>query len=257
MLLTQVSLLYSPRTWSQLLFRWVCGPLCCPMHRWVQCHAQCRVHRQQESPVNSPRKDFVITKSSETFLLSRLTAIDVPAPRGLILQWIGHAQTIIASDAYFSAGFTTEVKTIAASSSLWAVVLASQQFTVDCSATYYVVYSADTRQLGCAGQAADAVSAYTQVTMEDASTSVKIPKSEYQVFGYVYRSTNGPNHGPVWKTQSFLFKGICTVILWQDYYRKGNSGRFYENTVGRKFQIGNVSLFIVKKDYSYLCMWMT
>ena len=24
---------------------------------------------------------------------------------------------------------------------------------------------------------------------------------------------------------------------------------------GRKFQIGNVSLFIVKKDYSYLCMW--
>ena len=26
---------------------------------------------------------------------------------------------------------------------------------------------------------------------------------------------------------------------------------------GRKFQIGNVSLFIVKKDYSYLCTWMT
>ena len=25
---------------------------------------------------------------------------------------------------------------------------------------------------------------------------------------------------------------------------------------GRKFQIGNASLFIVKKDY-YLCMWMT
>ena len=26
---------------------------------------------------------------------------------------------------------------------------------------------------------------------------------------------------------------------------------------GRKFQIGNVSLYIVKKDHSYLCMWMT
>ena len=26
---------------------------------------------------------------------------------------------------------------------------------------------------------------------------------------------------------------------------------------GRKFQIGNVSLFIVKKGCSYLCMWMT
>ena len=24
---------------------------------------------------------------------------------------------------------------------------------------------------------------------------------------------------------------------------------------GRKFQIGNVSLFIVKKDYSYLCVY--
>ena len=31
---------------------------------------------------------------------------------------------------------------------------------------------------GCAGQAADAVSAYTQVKMEDAPTSLKIPKSE-------------------------------------------------------------------------------
>ena len=31
---------------------------------------------------------------------------------------------------------------------------------------------------GCAGQAADAVSAYTQVKMEDAMTLLKIPKSE-------------------------------------------------------------------------------
>ena len=31
---------------------------------------------------------------------------------------------------------------------------------------------------GCAGQAADAVSAYTQVKMEDAPTQLKIPQSE-------------------------------------------------------------------------------
>ena len=31
---------------------------------------------------------------------------------------------------------------------------------------------------GCSGQAADAVSAYTQVKMEDAPSSLKIPKSE-------------------------------------------------------------------------------
>ena len=34
------------------------------------------------------------------------------------------------------------------------------------------------RLLGCSGQAADAVSAYTQVKMEDAQNYSKIPKSE-------------------------------------------------------------------------------
>ena len=70
---------------------------------------------------------------------------------------------------------------------------------------------------GCSGQAADAVSACTQVKMEDASTLFKFPKSECQTFGCDYLSTNCQNHGPVWKTQSFLSKGICSVILWQNY----------------------------------------
>ena len=34
------------------------------------------------------------------------------------------------------------------------------------------------RRAGCAGQAADEVSAYTQVEMEDAPKILKIPKSE-------------------------------------------------------------------------------
>ena len=102
---------------------------------------------------------------------------------------------------------------------------------------------------GCAGQAADAISDYTQVKMEDAPESQNV-----QIIGY---DTNGLNHGPVWKTQSFLLKGICTVILWQDYYGKSNLRKSYWNMDGRKFQIGNVSLYIVEKDYSYLCMWMT
>ena len=42
---------------------------------------------------------------------------------------------------------------------------------------------------GCAGQAADAVSAYTQVKNE-ADRNV-------QTFGSVYHDTNGLNHGPV------------------------------------------------------------
>ena len=43
------------------------------------------------------------------------------------------------------------------------------------AANVFVIIS---RLPGCAGQAADAVSAYTQVKMEDASTLLKIPKSE-------------------------------------------------------------------------------
>ena len=47
------------------------------------------------------------------------------------------------------------------------------------------------------------------------------------------------------------------VILWQDHYGKGNLRKSYWNMAGRKFQIGIVSLFIVKKDYSCLCVWKT
>ena len=85
----------------------------------------------------------------------------------------------------------------------------------------------------------------------------KFPNRNVQTFGFVYHDTNGQNHGPVWKTQLFLLSEICTVILWQDYCAKGNLRKSYWNMAGRKFQIGCVSLYIVKKDYSYLCMWMT
>ena len=81
---------------------------------------------------------------------------------------------------------------------------------------------------GCDGQAADAVSAHTQVKMEDAHKLFKkFPNRSVQTFGFVYHDTNGLNHGPVWKIQSFLLKGICTVIFWQDYYGKGNLRKSY------------------------------
>ena len=80
---------------------------------------------------------------------------------------------------------------------------------------------------GCAGQAADAVSAFTQVKMEDAPKLLKIPNRNVQTFGFVYHDTNGQNHGPVWKTQSFLLNEICMVILWQDCYGKGNLRKSY------------------------------
>ena len=67
---------------------------------------------------------------------------------------------------------------------------------------------------GCDGQAADAVSAYTPVEMEDAHKLFLVKKQNrsVQTFGFVYHDTNGQNHGPVWKTQLFLLNGICTCI---------------------------------------------
>ena len=56
---------------------------------------------------------------------------------------------------------------------------------------------------GCAGQAADALSAYTHVKMEDAPKLLKIPESECPDIWIVYHDTSGQNHGPVWKIQSF------------------------------------------------------
>ena len=64
---------------------------------------------------------------------------------------------------------------------------------------------------GCEGQAADAVAAYAQVKMEDAP---KLQKNRnVQMFEYIHHDTNGLNHGPVWKTRSFLLNEICMVIL--------------------------------------------
>ena len=78
---------------------------------------------------------------------------------------------------------------------------------------------------GCDGQAADAVSAYTQVKMEDAHKLFKIPKSEGPDIWIRLPRHKWLNHGPVWMIQSFFLKGICTVILWQDCYGKGNLRR--------------------------------
>ena len=79
------------------------------------------------------------------------------------------------------------------------------------------------RLLGCDEQAADAVSAYTQLRIEDAQKLFKNSKMLMSRHLDSSKSTNGQNHdGPVWKTQSFILSGICTVLLWKDYCGKGN-----------------------------------
>ena len=43
----------------------------------------------------------------------------------------------------------------------------------------------------------------------------KFPNRNVQIFVFVYRSTNGRNHGPKWKIRLFLLSEIFTVTLWQ------------------------------------------
>ena len=67
---------------------------------------------------------------------------------------------------------------------------------------------------GCDGQAADAgISLYPSENGRCSQIIKKIQNRSVQTFGFVYHDTNGQNHGPVWKTQSFLLSEICMVIL--------------------------------------------
>ena len=100
---------------------------------------------------------------------------------------------------------------------------------------------------GCAGQTADAISAYTQVKWRMLTNYWKFPNRNVQTLGFVYHDKNGLNHGPVWKIQSFFLSEICTVILWQDCYGEGNVRKSCCNTVGRRFLIGNAYSYTVKK----------
>ena len=78
----------------------------------------------------------------------------------------------------------------------------------------------------CAGQAAHAVSACTQVRMEGCP----------YVFGYVFHDINGHSHGQTLKIHWFLLGEICTDTHLQASCGKDNVRLFY----WEKYRIGNV-----------------
>ena len=77
----------------------------------------------------------------------------------------------------------------------------------------------------CAGQAADAVSAYTQVKMEDAHKLLKIPKTEcpdiwIRLPRHKWPKSWSSMEDPVVLRERSLYGHM--VIFWQDCYGKGN-----------------------------------
>ena len=77
---------------------------------------------------------------------------------------------------------------------------------------------------GCDGQAADAVSACTQVKMEDAPKLLKIPKSECpDIFGYAQHDTSGQNswcsvEDPVVPLERNLYGHPRAGLLWEKHF---------------------------------------
>ena len=66
---------------------------------------------------------------------------------------------------------------------------------------------------GCDGQAADAVSAYTQVKLEDAPRLLKIPKSACpDRYGHVLHDTNGRNPRQAFKILWYLLNEIAGLL---------------------------------------------
>ena len=96
------------------------------------------------------------------------------------------------------------------------------------------------RLRGSAGQAADAVSAYTQVKSKDAPQLLKIPESECPDIWIRLPRTNGQNHGPVWKTRSFFLCEVCAVIIRQGYYGKDHSRKFFFGWLGTTSKLGKL-----------------
>ena len=113
----------------------------------------------------------------------------------------------------------------------------------------------------CAGQAADAVSACTQVKMEDVPKlqkhPKKIPSESVQIYGYVFHDTSGQNLGQTLKTQCFLLNEICTDIHLLASFWEDGSWKFYWDVDRKKYQIGNVCVCIESRDYSFPHTWMT
>ena len=78
---------------------------------------------------------------------------------------------------------------------------------------------------GCAGQAADAVSAYTQVKMEDAPSSLKIPKSECPEIWIRLLETQMAQpwssvEDPVVFVERNLYGHLLAGLLWERQFEK-------------------------------------
>ena len=115
----------------------------------------------------------------------------------------------------------------------------------------------------CDGQAADAISAYTQVKMEDAQQLFLWKKNKTEtnqnvlMCGYVFQNMYGRSHWEHIEDPVCSLNETYTDTHSQDSCGKDSLRILWRNLVGKKYQIGNAYSFIENKNYSYRSMWMT
>ena len=110
---------------------------------------------------------------------------------------------------------------------------------------------------GCAGKAADALPAYTQVKMEDAHKLLKIPKSEcpdicIRLPRHKWLKSWSSMEAPVVPLERNLYGHPLAGLLWE----RKNEKVLLEHG-WKKFLIGNAYSHTDRKDHSCLCTWMT
>ena len=110
------------------------------------------------------------------------------------------------------------------------------------------------RQPDCDGQAADTISAYTPVKLEDAPKLLRIPKSECPDFWIRIPRHKLPKswsniEDPLVPLERNLYGHLLAGLLWER--------QFSWNSNGRKYRTGNADLFKGNKVCSYLYTWMT
>ena len=108
---------------------------------------------------------------------------------------------------------------------------------------------------GCAGQATDAVSAYTQVKMEDAPRLFKIPKSECPDIWIRLPRHKWPKSlsgiaGPVVPLERNLYGHPLVGLLWRDTLR-----RFCWDLYVKKYRIAN-AYFVHRKQGLFLSVYV-
>ena len=108
---------------------------------------------------------------------------------------------------------------------------------------------------GCAGQAADAVSAYTQLKSRMLPNYWKFQNRNVQTYGYVFQNINCRSHGNTLRILLFLLNESYTDTHSQDSVGKTVRQSIDGIWLGKSTKLGMLVCSQKNKHYSYRSMW--